>query len=357
MTEAQPIDPRNPAGTSVYSGPHIMSPIAEVSQEISTQQTATQTLSASQTQHTQFTQSMHSLSPLQEGADEVGVRRSSSPFHHNALGDAVTSPLSPRSTVSNNTNISITSQVARVINRSLTPQLEPPSTGSDTSHSLTRSSEVDKAVQPAAYLSSRAHRENVNRTASSSSAAIPTPFAQFESHSVTENSSQQQQSPSVVPAQRVSNVEFNSAETQQGVRQDRPDDTVVQARGGVPSLHTSGTYQSTTSDGSSRERTSGWGTVTSWSTASAPPVGFSSYSHHGRRVRRASSPNNTPSTLSDSVAVQFRATRSHSSQSQDQNENGVHRRGLGRRRQRGSSGSSVIGSGGRQNSTVQRISR
>ena len=343
----EPSVPRSPAVNCVYSGPHIMSPIAEVSQEVSTQQTATQTFSASQTQHTQFTQSMHSLSPVHERVDEAEVRRSSSPFHHNALGDAVTGPLSPPSVVSDNTNVSITSQVARVVNRSLTPQLEPPSTGSDTSHSLTRSCEADNTMQPSPYLPSRSHAEDGNRgnrTSSSSS-------VQCGSHTVAQNKLQQQQ---LVQTRQVSNVEFNSTTTQ---RQGR---TVPQTRGGQvqgSSLQGSGTYQSTTSDGSSRERTGVWGTTSSWSTASAPPVGFSSYAHHPRRVRRSSSPTNTPSTLSDSVAVQFRATRSHSSQSQDQNEGSVHHRGPGKRRQRGPAGGASTGSGVRQNSTMQRISQ
>ena len=328
VDQSQPNIPRNPA---VYSGPHIMSPIAEVSQEFSTQQTPTQTFSASQTQHTQFTQSMHSLSPLSEQRNESELRRSSSPFRHDALGNAVSAVLSPPSAVSDNTNPSITSQVARVINRADMPQLEPPSTSSDTSHSLTRSSEVDSNQQSTAptstMMSAQLLSQNLPQTAGN--------FAERRSQS------------QVPPTQEPSSVSFTpatAAAQSQGTqeyhhRTTPPSREEPQAR----SLHSSGAHQSTVSDGS-RER---YGGRQSWSTASAPPSGFVNLH---RRNRRSASPANThvPSVLSDSVAVQFRTGRKQSQSGQTSSEvgdSGSHR-GSGHRRHhhRGSVGSSSNGS-------------
>ena len=336
--------PRNP--TTVYSGPHIMSPIAEVSQEFSTQQTATQTFSASQTQHTQFTQSMHSLSPLPESE----LRRGGSPFRHDALGNAVSTVLSPPSAVSDNTNPSITSQVARVVNRANMPQLEPPSTSSDTSHSLTRSSEVDSNQQNLPPGTGSADftlfpGQNMVASTTQSSAAMSAQFLSQNLPQTSENLPERQSQSQVPPTQEPSSASFTpaTAAAQSQGTQDIPEyhhQTTPPSReeSQCRSLHNPGVYQSAVSDGS-RERYGGW---QSWSTASAPPSGFGNFH---RRNRRSASPANThaPSVLSDSVAVHFRAAQKQASS--ELGDSGSHR-GSGRRRHhhRGSLGSSSNGS-------------
>jgi hypothetical protein len=344
--------PRNPTVTTVYSGPHIMSPIAEVSQEFSTQQTATQTFSASQTQHTQFTQSMHSLSPLPEQRNESELRRSSSPFHHDALGNAVSTVLSPPSAVSDNTNPSITSQVARVVNRADMPQLEPPSTSSDTSHSLTRSSEVDSNQQnlylpPSTGSADFTLFSRQNRVASTtqSSTVMSTQLLSQNLPQTSENLPERQSQSQVPPTQEPSSASFTpaTAAAQSQRTQDIPEyhhqiAPPSREESQCRSLHSSGAHQSTVSD-SSRERYGGW---QSWSTASAPPSCFVNFH---RRNRRSASPANThaPSVLSDSVAVHFRVAQKQTSS--ELGDSGSHR-GSGRRRHhhRGSLGSSSNGS-------------
>ena len=360
--------PRNPAVTTVYSGPHIMSPIAEVSQEFSTQQTTTQTLDASQTQHTQFTQSMHSLSPLPEQTNEPEMRRSSSPFRHDALGDAVSAVLSP-STVSDNTNTSIVSQVGRVFNRPEMPQLEPPSTSSETSH--TRSSEVDSSTHGMTYPQPPATGEDLStslnafvehdRTSSTTptNALISTQFLPQTMPPAVGDASER--SSQITPTPEISSVTFPLASTAAVVQsQHRPDyhHNTPSSRDGSQgkSLQSSGNYQSSVST-SSRERYGGH-VSSALSTVSAPPVGYNPW--NTRRIQRSTSPTgtNAPSALSDSVTVRFRAARktNTSSHSHDQNEPVLHR-SLGRHRRHHASTGSSGGNGSRQHHAAQRISQ
>ena len=371
----QPALPMNPAVTTVYSGPHIMSPIAEASQEYSTQQTTTHTYSATQTQHTQFTQSMHSLSPLPEQTREQQPRRSSSPFQHHALGEAVTTPLSP-GVVSDTTNVSITSQVARVVDRSQTPQLEPPSTSSDTSHSLTRSSEVDSSItnaQADAYVPPQRNEGGdlrslgqQNRTSAvQGNAAVAQYPSQSLPHAIVDVSDRSSQ---ITPTVEVSSIDFAAIHSQSRLEFPEQEDSILSPRGDPQAPFTSsgtfqssGTYQSTISEGS-RERHGRRGS-TPRSTISAP-VGYSSQqSRHHRRVRRSCSPGSgTPSALSDSVAVQFQAARRTPIPSRQQERSHPHdqtaslsQRSQGRGRHRGSTGgSSGSGTGSH---TAHRISQ
>ena len=351
---SQPSTPPSSTVTTAYSGPHIMSPIAEVSQEVSTQQTNPQHFSASQTQHTQFTQSMHSVSPTPEQSHEPELRRSTSPFQHNALGDAVSTALSPTS-VSDST--SITSQVARAVRRSLTPQLEPPSTSSETSHSLTRSSEVNTAAQTMVYSAATTSVDHDRTTTptNATASACQTPYPMLQ-HTVTQNPGAVSKRLSEITQTHESGSVVIGIQSQQIIRPEATEyDLSVQANHRAESqgypLQSSGTYQSTISNGSSRERHSGRGT-TPWSTASAPPP-VGSYTRHGRRNRRLSSPSGAQSAVSDNAAIQFRTTRknSHSNQSSDQSD----QRSLhGHRRHRGSTGAS---GGLRHNHSAQRISQ
>lgn len=354
----QPNIVHNPAVTTMYSGPHIMSPIAEVSQEFSTQQTAPQTFSASQTQHTQFTQSMHSLSPLPEQtteSDRNDPRRSTSPFRHNALGDAVTTALSPDA-VSNHTNTSITSQVARVTDRSQTPQLEPPSTSSDTSRSLTRSSEVDISAQ-ATLLPQVREDSGLNSFVGrgiTSTDPVNTTTPQLPLQSVPQGAvDMTERSSQVTPTPNANDAAFPAAnQSQKGPI----DDSTRSTRGNSSRGHFAGsgafqsprTYQSTEGNRERRGQDS-----TPWSTTSAP-LGYGSHSRHHRRVQRSGSPGSstTPSALSDSVAVQFRAARTTN---QDQSGT-MSQRSLGRRRHKGSCG--TAGGGARHHHTAaHRISQ
>ena len=361
--QLQPNVPRDPAVAAVYSGPHIMSPIAEVSQEFSTQPTATQN------SQTQFTQSMHSLSPLPEQVNEAELRRSSSPFHHEALGDAVTATLSPPSAVSDNTNASITSQVARVAaNRGDVPQLEPPSTSSDTSHSLTRSSEADGSNQPTLYLSLGPPNDQFDAFSGQDQAAMTAPTntvvltqfpcqqPTFQSAGNTVDSSSQ-----ITPTPEPRSSTFTPATA---AAQTQPTQEVLDYHhhhhGSTPSsrddsqgrsLQNSGAYQSAVSDGS-RERYGG-GRGQMWSTSSAPPSGYSSWH---RRNRRSASPANTGSVLSDSVTVQFRVPRRQPQSEQGDQSSSHHN--SGRRRHKGHALSSPSSSASRQHSTTtQRISQ
>ena len=156
--QTAPPVPMDPAVTTVYSGPHAMSPIPEASQEFSSQATTTTPNHTSSHLHTQFTQSMHSLSPLDEQGEEQTTRqqRSISPFRHNALEETATIARSPTA-VSDITTPSNTSQLIAADNRSPTPQIEPPS--SDTSRSLTRSLEVDSSTQATIHSPNSQERE------------------------------------------------------------------------------------------------------------------------------------------------------------------------------------------------------
>ena len=150
--------PMDPAIITVYSGPHAMSPIPEASQEFSSQATTTTPNHTSSQLHTQFTQSMHSLSPLDEQGEKQTTRlqRSTSPFRHNALEEVATIARSPTA-LSDITTPSNTSQLIAADNRSPTPQIEPPS--SDTSRSLTRSLEVDSSTQATVHSPNSQERE------------------------------------------------------------------------------------------------------------------------------------------------------------------------------------------------------
>lgn len=352
------IDFHQPSGaptvTTVYNGPHIMSPIAEASQEFSTQQTTPQTFSTSQTQHTQFTQSMHSLSPLPERTTEQDLnvpRMSTSPFRHNALGDTVATPLSPGG-VSDNTNVSITSQVARVVDRSQTPQLEPPSTGSDTSRSFTRSSEVDTSTQPTVhYLPQDNSGLNISEVTPVSPSIVPKPHplqsVPQSTVDIVERSSQ------VTPTPDMANTAFVEAE-----RRFEHDHSALTSRGeelggsissrGVQSL---GTHHSSVSEGN-RERYDA--RMSAWSTTSAP-VGYGSQSRQHRRVQRLSYPNsmNGASALSDNVAVQFRTNRRTAPVNQVGLMDHTGSMSQGRRRHRGNHGAPDS----RHQYTVHRISQ
>ena len=344
-----------PTVTTMYNGPHIMSPIAEASQEFSTQQTTPQTFSTSQTQHTQFTQSMHSLSPLPEQTTEHVPRISTSPFRHNALGDTVATPLSPGG-VSDNTNVSITSQVARVVDRSQTPQLEPPSTGSDTSRSLTRSSEVDTSTQPTVhYLPQDNDGLNIPEVTPASPSIVPKPYppqsVPQSAVDVVERSSQ------VTPTPDMASTAFIEAD--QRLEEQEHDLSALTSRGEEPhggsvssrGLQSSGTHHSTVSEGN-RERYDA--RISTWSTTSAP-VGYGSQSRQHRRVQRLSYPNsmNGASALSDSVAVQFRTNRRTAPANQVGLVDHTGSMSQGRRRHRGNHGAPDS----RHHYTVHRISQ
>ena len=360
----QPSIPLNPAATTVYSGPHIMSPIAEASQECSTQHTATQTqtFSGSQTQHTQFTQSMHSLSPLPEQTNEPDPRRSTSPFHHNALGNAVPTPLSPDA-ISNN---SISHRVAG-INRSQTPQLEPPSVSSDTSHSLTRSSEVDSSHQATVHFPHQTEDGSglntfIGQDAVISADSRPVRDHQFTPHSVPQNAADiAERLSQITPTPEMTSVPFAVApggQQRPEAGEHRTPSMREEPRprsAGSGALHFSGTYESSVSE-EIRDRHGGQVSIP-WSTTSAPPDGYGSLSRYNRRARRSASPvgsGYTQSVLSDSVAVHFRAAGRTNNSIQNET---MSQRSLSRRRHRGSTGSSGGGTGMRQHYTMHRISQ